>query len=409
MIDSGIEWLGGIPAHWRVLQTRRLCELTTGGRDTQDADPDGAYPFFVRSQSVERIGTFSFDGEGVLTSGDGAGVGKIFHHHVGRLEFHQRVYLYYSFRHVIGRFFFYYLRETLQHVVLAGNAKSTVDSLRRPMLQEFPIAVPPLDEQRAIVTFLDRKTAEIDGLLEKKERLVELLREKRLAVITQAVTKGLDPARPTKDSGIAAVGGVPAHWKVDRSKVFWREVGARSTSGAEELLTVSHITGVTPRSEKSEVNMFLAESMEGYKQVSVDDLAINTMWAWMGALGVSPVAGIVSPSYNVYRLRRPHEHYPPYFDLLYRTPPYIAEINRWSKGIWSSRLRLYPQEFFSMMTLAPPREEQERIVAHVRSVLADDERVLSVFARSIETLREYRQALITAAVTGKIDVSKREA
>lgn len=192
--DSGIEWLGTIPRHWRVMKTRRLCSLTTGGRDTQDAVEAGAYPFFVRSDTVERIDTYSFDGEGVLTSGDGVGVGKVFHHYVGKLEFHQRVYLYYGFKDVLGRFYYHFLREWLGAVVFAGTAKSTVDSLRRPMLLEFPVAVPPVAEQQQIVAFLDTLESNTVRLQQAIRRQRERLREYRQTLITAAVTGQLDIA-----------------------------------------------------------------------------------------------------------------------------------------------------------------------------------------------------------------------
>jgi type I restriction enzyme S subunit len=174
------------------MRTRRLCSLTTGGRDTQDAVEGGAYPFFVRSDTVERIDTYSFDGEAVLTSGDGVGVGKIFHHYVGKLEFHQRVYLYYGFKEVLGRFFFHFLREWLGAVVFAGNAKSTVDSLRRPMLLDFPVAVPPVCEQHQIVARLDTLDLNTVRLRQAVEQQRERLREYRQALITAAVTGQLE-------------------------------------------------------------------------------------------------------------------------------------------------------------------------------------------------------------------------
>jgi type I restriction enzyme, S subunit len=192
MKDSGIEWIGETPAHWRTQKTRFLCRLTTGERDTQDAVEGGRYPFFVRSQTVHQIDTYSFDGEAVLTSGDGAGVGKIFHHHVGKMEVHQRVYRYFDFRNVTGRFFFYFLREHLQRVVLAGNAKSTVDSLRRPQLVDFPVTLPSLHEQELIVEFLDRTVARHEAAMDVCEQQVKRLGEYRQALITAAVTGKLD-------------------------------------------------------------------------------------------------------------------------------------------------------------------------------------------------------------------------
>ena len=132
---SGIEWLGDVPAHWEVRRLRSLANITTGGQDTINQQDDGKYPFFVRSQTVERIDTWSFDGEAVLTAGDGVGVGKVFHYVNGKFDYHQRVYKFSDFSAVLGKFFFHYFRALLRFEVLQGTAKSTVDSLRLPMLQ----------------------------------------------------------------------------------------------------------------------------------------------------------------------------------------------------------------------------------------------------------------------------------
>ncbi|MCY3944228.1 MAG: restriction endonuclease subunit S, partial [Gemmatimonadetes bacterium] len=140
--DSGVEWLGKVPEHWEVRRLRSVAAIGTGGRDTIDRQAGGPYPFFVRSQAVERINTWSFDGEAVLTAGDGVGVGKVFHYVNGRFDYHQRVYKFSDFSHILGRFFFHYFRCTLRNEVLRGTAKSTVDSLRLPMLQSFPVVLP---------------------------------------------------------------------------------------------------------------------------------------------------------------------------------------------------------------------------------------------------------------------------
>lgn len=202
----------------------------------------------------------------------------------------------------------------------------------------------------------------------------------------------------TRDSGTTSFGDVPAHWRIERNKVIFREVNERS-KGDEELLTVSHLTGVTTRAEKQDVNMFLAESTENCKRCLPQDLAINTMWAWMGALGIVPMTGIVSPSYNVYRLRHPQEHEPRFFDHFYRAAPYVAEINRYSKGVWTSRLRLYPESFLQMPVLLPPKEEQRRIADFLDRKTAAIDALIAKKDRLLELLAEKRQALVTHAVT----------
>ena len=192
MKDSGVDWMGKVPKAWDVIRLRFLCGITTGGKDTVNREDDGAYPFFVRSPTVERISTYSFDGEAVLTAGDGVGVGKVFHYYNGKFDFHQRVYMFFRFRKVIGRYFYYFLSTNLHRVVCRGDAKSTVDSVRLPFLQDFPVSFPDTDEQERIVGFLDKKLNQIDGQVTREERSIELLKEYRTALISEAVTGRID-------------------------------------------------------------------------------------------------------------------------------------------------------------------------------------------------------------------------
>ena len=189
---SGVEWLGDVPEHWEVRRLRSLAAISTGGRDTINRKEDGLYPFFVRSQTVERIDTWSFDGEAVLTAGDGVGVGKVFHYINGKFDYHQRVYKLSNFKHLLGQFFFHYFRSTLRNEVFQGTAKSTVDSLRLPMLQNFPVALPPPSEQRAIVEYLDKTTADVDTAIARARRQIELVQEYRTRLIADVVTGKLD-------------------------------------------------------------------------------------------------------------------------------------------------------------------------------------------------------------------------
>jgi type I restriction enzyme S subunit len=192
MKDSGIEWLGEMPEHWQVVRLRYLCNIQTGSRDTENALEDGKYPFFVRSETIERIDTCAADCEAVLTAGDGAGVGKVFHHYEGPFDFHQRVYMMNTFRHVTGRFLYHYLRTNFYNVALEGTAKSTVDSLRRPMFTGFPVAVPPIPEQQSIVEMIEARAEQFDGLVAQATQAITLLQERRSALISAAVTGQID-------------------------------------------------------------------------------------------------------------------------------------------------------------------------------------------------------------------------
>ena len=297
-----------------------------------------------------------------------------------------------------------YILPTLSQIDMTAMVQpGAVPSLSTEAFYSHAIPVPDLPTQKAIADFLHRETARIDQLIEKKQRMVEVLGEKRQAVISRAVTKGLDPSVRMKESCVEWIGALPESSGVRRGKFMFREGNARSKTGGEELLSVSHVTGVTRRSEKN-VYMFLAESNENYKLVTTGDVVVNTMWAWMGAIGVSPIDGLVSPSYGVYAPTGNH-YLPQYLELLLRSRPFVAEVNRRSKGVWSSRLRLYPDAFLDISFPVPSREDQARTLSALTYATKRESTLGELAARSIDRLREFRSALITAAVTGQIDVS----
>jgi type I restriction enzyme S subunit len=295
----------------------------------------------------------------------------------------------------------------LRHVCLwdgfidAVNASTFGSKMPRAdwdFIGNVPIPVPAFPQQRAIADYLDRETTRIDALVAAKERLIVLLVEKRRALTTKAVTRGLDTGAVLRDPSVRWLGEIPSHWETERARWLFRERDERSTTGEEELLTVSHITGVTRRSEK-DVNMFEADTTEGYKICYARDLAINTLWAWMGAMGVSPVDGVVSPAYNLYEVGT--RLVPSYVDLLVRLPVFTQEVMRYSKGVWSSRLRLYPESFFEIVLPVPPLSEQRAIVDHVMEEATKLNRLISAAERTIALLRERRSALIALAMTGQ--------
>jgi type I restriction enzyme S subunit len=298
------------------------------------------------------------------------------------------------------RFLGYLLRHIADHdwfSVLCN--KATIAHFTGEKFGDLLIWHPTPNVQEQIADFLDHETARIDSLIVAKENHLALIAEKRRALINTAVTRGINPTVRLKDSGIPWLGPVPEHWEIERSKWLFKERDIRSEFGDEEMLTVSHITGVTSRAEKN-VNMFMAESQEGSKICEAGDLVINTLWAWMGAMGVSPQRGIVSPAYNVYepgdRLDKA------YLDYLVRMPVFAQEAIRYSKGVWSSRLRLYPEGLYEIWFPVPPVAEQQVIAEYLKIETAKLDALKAATELTITLLRERRSALIAAAVTGKI-------
>jgi type I restriction enzyme, S subunit len=308
---------------------------------------------------------------------------------VSQLSFFERVFQHPQFQ----RF-----SQSLGNGILAHRCAIGWDELKNA---HFP--VPPADEIAAIAAFLDDKCAKIDEAVKIKEDQIALLRERRQILIERAVTRGLNPVAPMKDSGIDWVGKIPEHWDLKRAKFLFREINDRSEDGAEELLSVSHTTGVTSRSEKN-INMFMADDYTGSKLCRPGDLVFNTMWAWMGALGVSDVCGIVSPSYGVYRQIKKDSFNSKYLEWLLRCSSYVEHYNKVSTGLHSSRLRFYAHMFFDMFLGFPPKAEQDEIVAQAEKNSVQIEAGINIKERQIAALKEYKTSLINAAVTGKIKV-----
>ena len=160
----------------------------TGNQDTQNAVEDGLYPFYVRSPIVEKANVYTFDGESILMAGDGAGAGRVFHHATGKYAIHQRVYCFHDFKDINPRFFFYFMSNRFKIEMDKGSAKSTVPSVRLPMLQDFNICLPTIEEQNEICEYLDHKVGEIDSLITEKEELIESLELYKRSLIYETVT-----------------------------------------------------------------------------------------------------------------------------------------------------------------------------------------------------------------------------
>jgi type I restriction enzyme, S subunit len=213
---------------------------------------------------------------------------------------------------------------------------------------------------------------------------------------------GLRPYPKTKPTGLPWLPELPVEWDLHRAKYSFREADDRSERGEEELLSVSHKTGVTPRSQKN-ITMFMAESYEGYKVCRPGDIVVNTMWAWMAALGASQHVGIVSSAYGVYRPRSTGSFDPRYLDYLLRTEAYRAEYLRSSRGVTTSRLRLYPPDFLRIPFVQPPLDEQRLIVRFLDWHGVQTAKFNRAKKNLIALLNEQKQAIIHRAVTRGLD------
>lgn len=404
----------GIPPGWSISKVKYLADYINGypfkpddwssvGRPiiriqnltNQDAEPN-RYEGTIDPIYEVNAGDFLISWSASLGLHVWQGESAWLNQHIFRVDLHEEK---------CTRPYFKWLAHWFMDELARDAHGSTMQHLTKDAFGGFPVLLPVPSTQIRIANFLDRAVLSIDSLIDEKQSLLTTLAEKRRALITQAVTRGLNADVPFKDSGIAWLGEIPAHWQIERAKWLFKERDDRTDSGEEELLTVSHLTGVTSRAEK-DVNMFMAESLEGYKRCFAGDLVINTLWAWMGAMGVAKQTGIVSPAYNIYE---PVDGIDPeYLDILVRIPRFAEEVIRYSKGVWSSRLRLYPEGLYEVWFPVPPIEEQMAIAVYVKAEIAKLDNLATATEETITLLQERRTALISAAVTGQLEIPSTE-
>ncbi|WP_319436171.1 restriction endonuclease subunit S [Mycobacterium sp. RTGN5] len=386
--DSRVDWLGDVPDSWAVTQLRHVCKVSTGDKDTINRVDDGEYPFFIRSEEIQRINSWSLDCEAVLTPGDGA-VGKVFHHYVGKFDFHQRVYAFYDFRMVLGRYFFYYLSGLFAAVALDGSAKTTVDSLRMPLIKGFQLTFPSSGtDQREIVEFLDRETAKIDALIGKQERLIATLQERRGAVADQLLNPPgliLPLKRIVADVTVGIV-VTPSAWYADEGVPALRGLNIRPG-----LVTSEDLVYLTPEGDALHAKSRLCAG---------DVVMVRTGQAGSAAVIPNQLSG--ANAIDLLIIRPGAKADPDFLAAYFNAPSTREKIAHGSVGAIQGHFNVSAlrELEFPSIDIA----EQRRRAEHWSIQACNIDALIEKTETFIELSREYRSALITDVVTGKIDV-----
>ena len=263
------------------------------------------------------------------------------------------------------------------------------------------IALPSKDEQEAIVTFLNEKCGQIDILIANQEAQIEKLKQYKQSLITEVVTKGLNPDVEMKDSGVEWIGEIPNHWSITRIKNLFELRNERNFKPLEEVNLISLYTeqGVIQHSDITETTGNKAVNADGYKLVYEDDIVVNIILCWMGAVGRSAYNGVTSPAYDVYKPLK--DTYSRYFHYLFRTLRFNGECYRYGRGIMMMRWRTYSSEFRAINVPFPTIEEQKEIVAYLDEQCAKIDKLIEIKQTKIAKLNEYKKSLIYEYVTGK--------
>ncbi|BDT66104.1 hypothetical protein os1_02570 [Comamonadaceae bacterium OS-1] len=418
---SGVERLGEIPEHWSLKRVKHIHTVNPSGNSSRA----GELVTFVPMEAMNSDGTFDIHRQGLrqlfgpsltefqvgdvllakitpcFENGKGALVSDLpTPKGIGSTEFH----VFRPSATINPKFTYYLLHNDAFRVAAVPFMEGTAGQKRitTPFVKNLLIALPPRQEQDRIVTFLDRKATEIDAAIAKKKRLIDFFQEQKDILITQAVTRGLNPMARMRDSGVTWIGQVPAHWQQMANRTLFRE---RKESGHADfpILSVSLHTGVSDEEQDDTENVrakIRIEDKTSYKRVRPGDVTYNMMRAWQGAIGVVRVDGLVSPAYVVAAPLATING--AYFEYLYRTHGFIREMDRYSKGITDFRKRLYWDEFKQLVSLLPPLDEQIQIAAYAEQIINQTSALTEKIRDQIEALNEFRASLIENLVTGKI-------
>lgn len=411
--DSGVEWLGEVPAHWDVCALKRIVNMQSGEAITaENIEEAGDYPVFGGNGLRGYTTKFTHDGEFVLIGRQGALCGNV-NYASGRFWASEHAVV----ASPIDRLDMFWLGELLramhlnQYSVAAAQPGLSVDLVGR-----LGITVPPLPEQVAIGTFLCGETSKIDGLVAEQRRLLELLEEKRQAVISHAVTKGLNAGAPMKPSGIEWLGEVPEHWTLKRLKDVTRQrqgIQMGPFGGMlKNLLTESAAFKLygqenTIRNDFQAGSRWLSrehfESLLEY-ELEPGDIVLTRKGASIGHCRLVPAGiqrGVIDS--DTIRVRLEPTLISVEFAVLLMHEGYLeAAILQQQKGAVLPGLN--SSTIANLQIALPPLIEQDRILFWLRQQLEAFDALTAETVRAIDLLQERRAALISAAVTGQIDV-----
>lgn len=416
MKDSGIEWIGEIPSDWKLERSQwHLEEVNISNNPIQTnnvlslTNKLGVVPYEEKgnqgNKSKENVYEYKLAYPNTIV----ANSMNILIGSVGLCDYFGCVSpVYYVFRakkdnnikflnyvfQTVG--FQRELRKYANGILEIRLRVSSSDILKRFI--PFPSEI----EQQRIAEFLDRECGKIDGLKADIQAQIDTLEQYKRSVITEAVTHGLNPSAPMKDSGAGWMPLIPLHWKADKLKFHLRQRGIKNQID-KQVLSLYREYGIVPKDSRDDNHNVTSEDVSDYRYVRVGDFVVNKMKAWQGSVAVSNYEGIVSPAYFVYEFSDDLIN-KRYFHYLMRNKTYATEFRRLSGGIREGQWDLPSEALNNTIILLPPLDEQQEIADYLDNKCAEIEQIIADKKSQIETLDGYKKSLIYEYVTGKKEV-----
>lgn len=434
MKDSGIEWIGEIPETWEVIRMKSCISARDSGAWGDEANgeegdaiclriADFDYSKFtfknvdeseltIRHYNMDIINKLALRKGDIVIEKSGGGEKTP----VGRTVIFDKDYvaLYANFcdrlrcREIVISKFLQYIFVTFYTNKFVWNYIKQTTGIQNldltTMLAKEMVALPSLAEQERIAKFLDLQCAHIDVVIEKTKASIEEYKKLKQAVITQAVTKGIRGDRPMKDSGIEWIGEIPADWEVRRIKTLFELRDEKNYLPLEEVNLISLYTdlGVVQHADLEKTTGNKASNADGYKRVFEDDIVVNIILCWMGAIGRSAYEGVTSPAYDIYspKINVNSKYYHHYF----RTTGFSGDCFRRGRGIMLMRWRTYSDQFRDIKVAYPPIEEQQEIIDFLDKKCVEIDKLILRKEGFLSELESYKKSLIYEYVTGKKEV-----
>ena len=422
-----------IPKSWIQSKSQYYFDVFAGGTPSTNEPSywDGSIPWinsgevqnglvknisrYITDKGLKESSTKLIPEDTVLLAMTGATCGN-----VGYLTFestaNQSVMAFVPRKKFISKFLYYYLMCQKQQIEYykTGGAQGGINVDNGKKLY---INIPQIKEQEKIANFLDEKTSQFDLIISKKEKLIERLEESKKSLISEVATGKVKVVKTDdgyelikrsseemKDSGVEWLGEIPKDWDLKAIKYLFQLRNERNYKEMKDVQLLSLFTslGVMKQGEV-EARGNKVRTVEDYKEVYPNDIVVNIILAWMGAIGMSEHRGVISPAYDIYKPIN-NNIVSKYYHYLFRTPRFSGECYKKGRGIMDMRWRTYSDEFKSIIVTSPKVEEKNNIVKCLDEKINSIDNLIKSTQKQIEKLKEAKQSLISEAVTGKIEI-----
>ena len=410
--DSGVEWLVEVPSHWNLIPNKYIFKLRKNvvGKRSNEYDllslslkgvikrdmenPEGKFPAEFDTYQEVKEGDFIFCLFDVEETPRTVGLSS----YRGMIT---GAYTIFETNNVDKKFIYYFYLNLDSDKRLKPLYKGLRNTISKETFFSFNTFIPPLSEQQKIAQFLDDKTAKIDQAVDLAEKQIALLKEHKQILIQNAVTRGLNPDVPLKDSGVEWIGQVPEHWEVKKMKFLFKDTSIKNKPDAT-LLSVTQNRGVIPRNWLEERTVMPSGNLETFKFIQKDDFAIS-LRSFEGGLEICHHDGIISPAYTVLKYDKKFLNNG-YYKYLFKCQKFISEMQTSIVGIREGKNISYEELKYSFLPI-PQIIEQQKIAQFLDEKTAKIDQAIALKTAHIEKLKEYKSVLINDVVTGKVRVS----